>query len=119
MNRKKDLETILTLVTALLVFYLIFKLRFLVIFALVIGLTGIFSEFLSNKISYIWLKFAEITGKITSRILLTLIYYCILTPVAFLSNLFNKDKMNFKRSTNTYWVKREKVFIPEDFENVW
>ena len=119
MSRKKDLETILTLVTGLLVFYLIFKLRILILFALIIGLTGIFSEFLSNKISLIWLKLGEIIGKITSRILLTLIYYCILTPIALLSKRFNKDNLKFKKNSNTYWVTRDKVFKPEDFENVW
>ena len=44
----------------------------------------------------IWMKFAAVLGWINSRILLGLIFYLTVTPIALLMKLFAKDPMSRK-----------------------
>jgi len=120
MKKEKNLETMLTISTGLLVFYFIFNLKILIIIALFVSLIGIFFNYLSGKISWLWLKLAEYLGYITSKILLTLIFYCFLTPIAIISRLFNKSNLQLnKKVEGSYWITRNYKYKPEDLKNVW
>lgn len=63
------------------------------------------------------MKFAHILGWINTRIILTLVYFLIISPLALLFKLIGKDPMNRKfTTTETYWEKREeKAFNKESF----
>ncbi len=120
MNREKNLETILVISAGLLVFYFVFDVKILVIIALLLSILGVFSNYLAEKISWLWLKLAQGLGFISSKILLTLVFYVFLFPVALLSRLFRKTTMHLKRKTqDTYYFTRDYEFSAKDFENVW
>jgi len=57
-----------------------------------------------------WMGFAEVLGYVNSRILLTILYYLLLTPYGFISRVFGRDPLT-RRGPNqdTYWIKREKT----------
>lgn len=70
----------------------------------------------------LWFKLSEILGFINSRILLTLIFFLILTPIALLSRLFSKDKLQLRKKTDetaSYFHKRIHTYEAKDFENPW
>ena len=56
MKREKVLETMLVITTGLIVLFIIFKIKWLLIAALIIGVTGVFHNYLSEKIAWLWLK---------------------------------------------------------------
>ncbi|MDO8446171.1 MAG: SxtJ family membrane protein [Deltaproteobacteria bacterium] len=64
-----------------------------------------------------WMKFAHILGWVNTRIILTLVYLIIFTPLALIFRLIGKDPMDRRlEKGNSYWVKREqKVFRQEDY----
>ncbi len=81
---------------------------------------SLFSEKFSNFIENIWNRIALILSYIVPNILLILVFYCILTPLALLAKLFksetdyitdNNTDSNFKNS------KRE--FNKQFFEKTW
>ncbi len=122
-QREKELETMLTLTVAMVVLYLISKHHYKAfLFAgIVLGVIGLFSRFLTAKISWAWMKFAEILGAINSRVILTIIFYFFLFPIAMISKLFgSKNNLEIKKTTgNTYYFTRNYKFESKDLEKTW
>lgn len=56
-----------------------------------------------------WISFSIILGYFVSRIILTLIFFLVITPTGLLMRLFGKDPMDRKLDPKavTYWQKRE------------
>jgi len=120
MNREKNLEVILTLSIALIVFYLIFSIKLLLSLSISLGIIGLFFNYVSTKITWLWLGLSHILGYLSSRILLTLIFFTFLVPVALVYRLFNKDILQLKKGkTLSYFVTKDHEFGPRDLENPW
>jgi hypothetical protein len=58
----------------------------------------------------VWMIFAVIMGWVMTRVVLTLVYYLVLTPIGFLGRAFGEQflQLKLKRSgeTTSYWVRR-------------
>lgn len=119
MKKEKNLETILTIAVGFMVLFFVFEKKELLYAALGIGLTGMFSDFLSSKISWAWFKLAEILGTFVPKILLGIVFYFLLFPIALLSRIGNKDPLKLKRGYASYYSDRTKEFKKEDFEKTW
>lgn len=66
-----------------------------------------------------WLRLAHAMGKVSNTVLLTLVFYLLLTPLAGLSRLFgNNDPMKRKKVSSTFKVV-EKTFPRGGFEQTW
>ncbi len=113
-------KTILVIVTGLLAIALIFELRWLMISAMIIGLVSIFSSIAARWIEWAWLKIALALGYINSRILLSVIYFIFLMPLAWISRLFTKDPLVLrKRKTASLFIERNHLYTKKDLENIW
>lgn len=57
----------------------------------------------------LWLKFGELLHRITSPIILGIMFFGVITPVGWLMRLAGKDllRMKFDRDCASYWIKRE------------
>jgi len=55
-----------------------------------------------------------VLGWIMTRIILTILFYLVFTPIGFLMRLFGKKLLDtsFDRTTKTYWMDREKTEFP-------
>ncbi|HEX9157172.1 MAG TPA: SxtJ family membrane protein [Syntrophales bacterium] len=57
-----------------------------------------------------WMILAVIMGWVMTRVVLTLVYYLVLTPIGFLGRAFGEQflQLKLKRSgeTTSYWVRR-------------
>jgi len=64
-----------------------------------------------KPLNKIWMSLAIILGFIMSRVILTILFYLILTPIAILAKLVGKKFMvlKFDKSANTYWEKRTNI----------
>ena len=66
-----------------------------------------------------WMKFAFAAGWFNTRLILSLMFYLVMTPVAALLRLFGKQPLVLGRDRQapTYWIRREKVpFDPTRYE---
>lgn len=120
-NWHKSLETISVLALASIVFGLILKIQILYYLALCFLIIGVFFKGLSMVVANVWLKFAHVLGFINTRIILTMIFYLFLTPIALTYRFFHGDFMNIKRNSvcTSYFTERDHEYEPKDFENVW
>ena len=88
--------------------------------ALTIGVIGVFSKYLTNKINYLWMKLTWILSLIIPNVLLSLIFYLLLTPIAFLSKLFKKnDELMLKNLKSSLFKTSNKIFNENSFKNPW
>ncbi len=121
MPDKKNLQTILVIVTGFTVLFLLTRAKILVTLAALIGIIGLASDYAANKIAWAWEKISAGLGFVTSKILLTAVFFIFLVPIAALAKLFaKKDDLRLKKGVgSSYYVAREHVYIKNDLENVW
>jgi len=83
---------------------------FAVIGGLLIFLGALFPNIL-KPLNKIWMSLAIILGFIMSRVILTILFYFVLTPIAILAKIVGKKFMVLKydKSANTYWEKRTNI----------
>ena len=108
------------MVTGLLAIALLFKLAWLVNLCLIIGLAASFIPAAARGIEWAWMKLAFALGWINSRILLSLIYFVFLLPIAWISRLFTKDPLALRnRKTSSLFITRNHLYTKKDLENIW
>ncbi len=112
-------KTKLAIILGFLLIYVIFRLNLLLYFTLFLTVIFLSLPFVGNKICHMWLKFAYIVGKINTKIILTIIFYFILTPIAILYRLKEKDFLRIKKTDASQFYHREYKYCPEDFEKLW
>jgi Na+/phosphate symporter len=125
LDRIAIFKTINVLSLALLICYLFFSAQWLLWLACLLVLGNTIESRITARITALiaeyWMKFAHYLGSINSKVLLTVIFFLVLTPVAFFYRLFNKDNvahfiMNGRKS---YFDDINKQYKKSDFEKVW
>lgn len=117
---QQDRTSQLVIVTGFMALSYLFNIPVLGQLALVLGFIFLISDFLSKGILWLWWKLAHILGWINTRILLSVVFYVILLPMALLSRIFTRDplKIKWKKHDSTFTV-RDHLYIPGDLENPW
>ena len=77
---------------------------------------GAINSKLLTPLNKAWIKFGEILGLIIAPIVMSLVYFVILTPVSLIVRLFGKDLLGLKfiKENETYWIKRKKSLTSMD-----
>lgn len=120
MNTGRKYQTLLVIITGLLVFWYLKKLEVLLYISLGIGLTGIFIPPFATALDWFWYKLAKVMGAVMSRVILAVFFFCILTPLALLKKVFGKkDGLQIKSGGTSTWKDRIHLFKPADIENPW
>ncbi len=110
----------LTIVVGFIIIYLKTKLNWALYVSTIMGLVGIFSDFLSKKIDYLWLKLTLLLSLVVPNILLSLIYFIFLTPIAVLSRLLDKKNgLQLKNKAGSMFMESNKQFNKSSFEKPW
>jgi len=124
MKREKTIETMLVITVGMLVLYFVFRQKtwgnYFLTVSLIMGLIGVFSNFLSEQVAWVWGKIAHILGTFNSYVLLSGVFFIFLTPVAFLYRLTRKDTLKLKaQKLGTVYEERNHLYVAKDLENVW
>ena len=113
-------ETVLVITVGFLVLYVVLKKAVFLDVALVIGLAGVLSFYLSEKIHWGWNKLSLILSAVSNRVLLGVVFFLVLTPMALVRRMRGKDGLRrFDRGAMSNFSRREHVFEKKDLENVW
>ena len=69
-------------------------------------------------VNWLWYYFGIILGKLFSPIIISLLFYIIVSPIAIVVRTTGRDELKIKKNKkNTYWVKRSKSLTKESFSN--
>ncbi len=120
---KNPTKSVLIIVVGFVILSLVYKSTqhgFLIAAGLV-GLFGALSDKMAYYIDWVWMKLAYILGLIIPKILLSLVFYLVLMPTAFLSKLFSKKERVFlKDNKKSFFIEHPvQEFTPEMFEKTW
>ena len=79
--------------------------------SLIISLVFLILGYLNSKIltplKILWFKFGIILGKIISPIIMAVIFFLVVTPIALIMRLLGKDVLNLKfRNIKSYWIEK-------------
>lgn len=119
-NKSTPFRTVLTITVGFCVVYLATEMRWALITAICVGLIGIFSTYLSEKIDFLWMKLSWLLSLIVPNIILSLVFYLFLFPIALLSKLFGKkDPMMLKNRTDSVFVDVDRDFDKKYFERTF
>ncbi len=81
---------------------------FILILSFILALISIVRPNTLYKPNLLWFKFGIILGKIFSPLILGLIFFIIITPIAFFMKLIQRDALKLKKSKeNSFWEKYE------------
>ena len=66
---------------------------------------GIINSSLLSPLNKIWFKFGLLLGRFISPLVMGLIFFLVVTPIALFMKLLKKDLLNLKfNKDNTYWI---------------
>lgn len=119
-NKIKSLETIIVLALASILGCWFFEIQVLLYFGVGFLVIGIISKSLTQIIHFLWMKLAEGLSYVSSRIILSVVFYFFLTPISLFYRLFKKNSLfTSTQSTNSNFVERNYEYSEKDIENPW
>lgn len=116
---RKELETILVIVLALLSLSLYLNQFWIIYLSLAIGFSSLLFPLVGFYIHSIWTALGVKMGAASSFIILTFIFFLVLVPISLLYQVFNKDPLQLKNKFQSYWHERRKTYEKKDFKNPW
>jgi hypothetical protein len=85
--------------------------------AVLFTLATIFAPTILTPLNRAWFALSLFLGKVVSPIVLSAIFFILITPVALITRLFGRDVLLLKkRQVSSYWVDKEPI-EPDSFKN--
>lgn len=116
----KSKETMLVITVGFLLVYVFLKRPVFLDIALIVGLAGIFSFYVSEKVDWFWNKLSLVLGGISNGILLTIVFFLVLTPIGLMRRWRKKGSLTyFDPGKTSNFSERAHSFTKKDLENTW
>ena len=115
-SSKKDLRKFgitvgSVLVVLAIVFYFLDRSYFIYFGAagLVLIIMGFISPVILKPLNKVWMGLAIVLGWLSSRIILIVVFYLVLTPISLIAKISGKKflDLKYKSEKDSYWIKRE------------
>ena len=122
MNKAKSepVKTVLTITLGFIILFVVTKWKWALTVSVFIGLAGLLSTYLANKIDFLWMKLSYLLSLILPNIVFSIIFYLILFPISMLAKVFGqKDKLMLKNNYKSTFIETNKSFSKESFEKPW
>lgn len=71
-------------------------------------------------LGFVWFGLANILGFVVSKIILSLVFFVVVTPIGLIRKISGKDSLKlkqFKKNDETSFTDRNKTFSAQDIEN--
>lgn len=72
-----------------------------------------------RPVAILWLGLSDLMGAVVSRILLSIVFFFVVTPISLVRRMMGKDSLKlraFKAGTASAMVERNHLFVSEDLE---
>ena len=77
------------------------------IISLIFFILGLTNSRILSPLNILWSKFGLLLGKIVSPIVMSLVFFLVVTPTGLIMKLLRKDLLNLKKNNkSTYWIKK-------------
>ncbi len=77
------------------------------IIAIIFLALGLLNSKILTPLNKIWFKFGLFLGRIVSPIVMSIVFFFVVTPIALIMRILDKDILNLKKNNNnTYWIEK-------------
>ncbi len=77
------------------------------IVAIIFLVLGLLNSKILTPLNKIWFKFGLLLGSIVSPVIMSIIFFFVVTPISFVMKILGRDILNLKlNNNNTYWVEK-------------
>ena len=77
------------------------------IVAIIFLALGLLNSKILTPLNKLWFKFGLLLGRIVSPVIMSIIFFFVVTPISFVMKILGKDILNLKlNNNNTYWVEK-------------
>ena len=78
-----------------------------VIISLIFLVLGLLNSKILTPLNKLWFKFGILLGRMVSPIIMGIIFFLVVTPIALIMRIFGKDLLNLKFNKNqSYWIEK-------------
>ena len=78
------------------------------IISIVFLILGILNSKILTPLNKIWFKIGILLGNVISPIVMSIIFFLVVTPTSFIMKILGNDLLNLKKNTkNSYWIKKQ------------
>jgi len=117
---RQQIQTILVILLALRIGWKWTSDLLFFYFSVILSVVVLFSERAMFWIDFLWMKLTWLLSLIIPRIILSLLFYLFLTPLALLSRIFGDgDPLQMKKPVSSMFRVEEPLSGPTSFEKMW
>ena len=120
MNKKikissnKSFGTVFFIVFFIISIFPLFKDGNIRIWSLIVAIIFLILGLVNSKIltpfNKIWFRFGILLGNFVSPIVMSVVFFAIVTPTSLIMRVLGKNLLNLKKdSKKTYWIERSKI----------
>jgi len=116
-SKKMALDSGLALVLISLIVFFITKNIYAIYFATGFTVVCITVPIVFKPFAKLWFGLSHFIGTFLSKIILSIVFYTVITPVALLRQVMGKDSLmlkKFKKGTDSVFVERNHTYKSED-----
>ena len=118
MNWQPRHSSLIVIGTGFALLFLFFRKDWM-LFVPVVTMAGFVHAGFGEWIHRSWMKLALVLGWINSRILLTILFFVVLTPVALVARLLGKTSIRKQPANGTQLITRHHLFTKNDLQHPW
>ena len=102
---------VFSIVFLLIAIYPLINSEGLRVWSLIIAIFFLFLGLINSKIltplNKLWFKFGILLGRIVSPIIMGIIFFLVVTPIALIMRIISKDLLNLKfNKEKSYWIEK-------------
>ena len=80
------------------------------IIAIIFLILGLLNSKFLTPLNKIWFKFGILLGNFVSPIVMSIVFFAIVTPTSLIMKALGKNLLNLKKDNKkTYWIERSKI----------
>ena len=75
--------------------------------AIIFLILGLINSKVLTPLNKLWFKFGLLLGKVISPLIMGIIFFFVVTPIAFIMRIIGKDLLNLKfNNKKSYWIEK-------------
>jgi len=116
-TKKQSVDSGMALVLLSLIVYLVWKIDAALYCGVVFLVINMTVPTLFKPFAWLWFGLSTLLGTVMSKILLSIVFITIITPIGLIRRLLGKDSLqlkNFKRSKNSVFINRDHKYTEND-----
>ena len=119
-TKDQSRDTGMAMVLLLLILYVSLNRRELVLGAMALHVLNMTAPQLYRPVAVVWLGFSHLLGTVVSKMVMSIVFFAVVTPIGVLRRLLGKDSLklrDFRASDESVMWERNHTFTGKDMES--